>query len=110
MTVRACARGCLLREDLLENHIQTTRSGNRGCATVRAIAAHFQPRDRDVKLAISLNLSLKAIEQIALELRNLTATQASHVNVVPLRAAFVEMLFTLHVHKIQFIHETMPLK
>jgi hypothetical protein len=60
-----------------------------------------------VKLAITLNLSLEPFEQIALEFHNLAASQAGHVDMVPLRTALVIMLFPLHVHEIKLIHQTM---
>jgi hypothetical protein len=63
-----------------------------------------------VKPAVALNLTLEAVKQIAFELRDLAAAQACHMNVVALRAAFVIMLFPLHVHKIEFVNETVALE
>jgi hypothetical protein len=61
-----------------------------------------------VEAAIALNLAFQPVEEIAFELQNLPASQAGHMNVVPLRAALVEMFFALHVHQVKFVHQTVP--
>ncbi len=57
--------------------------------------------------AVTLDLSLKPFEQIALEFHNAATAQTSHMDVVTLRTALVIMLFSLQVHKIKFIDEAM---
>lgn len=68
-----------------------------------AVSAHFEPAYDDVESAIALNLALEAIEKIALEFHDPSTAQTRHVNVVALGAPFVEVLFALHVHEIEFI-------
>ena len=80
---------------------------NRGTAR-RAVTANLQTRDQYVKLTIALDLTLEPVEEIAFKFRNLAATQAGHVNMIPLRASLVEVFLPLHVHKIQFINQPMP--
>jgi hypothetical protein len=63
-----------------------------------------------VKLAITLDLTLQPFEQIAFEFHNFSASQAGHVDVIALRPSLVIMLFSLHVHEIKLIHQTMPLE
>src|ERR1700730_9535223 len=84
-------------------------SGWRGPALV-AIAADFQARDYDVELAITLNLPLQAVEEIALKFHDLAATQACHVNVVSLWTPFVVMLLALHVHQVELVDQAMTLE
>jgi hypothetical protein len=76
-------------------------------AAVRAITSALQAGDHDVELAVALNLPFEAVEKIALEFRDLSATQARHVNVVPLWTSFVKVLLSLHMHQVQLIHQTM---
>ena len=63
-----------------------------------------------MKLAIPLDLPFKTVEQIALQFNDSSAAQACHVNVVALWPSLVEMLFSLHVHEIEFINQSMPLQ
>jgi diacylglycerol kinase len=61
-----------------------------------------------VKAAVALNLSFQPIEKITLEFHNFATTQASHVNMVPLRASLVKMLLALHMHQVEFVNQAMP--
>jgi hypothetical protein len=79
-------------------------------AALGAVATDFQPGDYDMEAAVSLNLPLQAIKEITFEFRNLAAAQARHVDVVPLWAAFVEVLLALHVHQIEFVNQPVPLE
>jgi hypothetical protein len=63
-----------------------------------------------MELTITLDLAFEPFEQIALEFGDLATSKASHVDVVALRAALVIMLFSLHVHEIEFIDQAMPLE
>jgi hypothetical protein len=67
-------------------------------AALSAIATDFQPTHEDVKLAVALYLTLKPVEQITLKFSNLSAAQASHVNMIAPRPPLVEVLLALHVH------------
>ena len=60
-----------------------------------------------MKTAIALDLAFETIKKIALEFHYLAAAQTSHVDVIALRAAFVKMLFPLHVHEVEFIDQSM---
>jgi len=71
---------------------------------LRAISADLQPAHHNVKPAFALNLALQPVEQVAFEFCDLSAAQAGHVDVVPLRPALIEMLLSLHVHEVEFIH------
>jgi len=63
-----------------------------------------------VKAAVTLDLPLETVEEIALKLHDLPAPQARHMDVVPLRPSFVEMLLTLQVHEVKFVHQAMALE
>ncbi len=63
-----------------------------------------------MKTAVALNLSLKPVEQVALEFSDLSAAQACHVNVIALRTALVKVLLPLHVHQVEFVDQTMTLQ
>ena len=75
-----------------------------------AISTDFQTAHDDVELAITLDLSLQAIEEVAFELRDLATPEARHVDVIAVRPALIEVLFALHVHKVEFIHQAMALE
>ena len=75
-----------------------------------AVSAHFETAYHNVEPAFTLNLSFQAVEQVALEFADLAAAQACHVNVIPLRATLVIMLFALHVHEVKLIDQPVPLE
>ncbi len=75
-----------------------------------AIPADFKAGNHDVKAAIALDLSLQAVEESAFEFGDLSASQAGHMDVVPLRSSLVKMLLTLHVHEIKLVHQAMSLE
>lgn len=60
--------------------------------------------------ALALNLSFEAVEQVAFELCNLAAAKACHVDMIPLRAPFVKVLFPLHVHEVELINQAVTLE
>jgi hypothetical protein len=62
-----------------------------------------------VKLALALDLTFEAVEQVAFKLCNLSAAQACHVNVIALWSPLVEMLFTLHVHQVELVNQSVSL-
>ena len=91
--------------------------GNRGLvlglirgAALRAVTTDLKPGDHDMEAAISLDLPLQSIKEITFEFRNLAAAQTRHVDVVPLRAAFVEMLLALHMHEVEFVNQSVTLE
>jgi hypothetical protein len=51
-----------------------------------------------VKTAVALDLAFESIEKVALEFGNPAAAQASHVNVIALRAPLVIMFLSVQVH------------
>ncbi len=79
-------------------------------SALRAVAADFQPADNYVEAAFALDLPFEPIEEVAFELRNFSAAQAGHVDVIAMRATFVEMLLALHVHEIEFIDQSVALE
>jgi len=79
-------------------------------SALRTVAADFQPADNYVETAFALDLPFESVEQVAFELRNFSAAQAGHVDVIAVRAAFVEMLLALHVHEIEFIDQSVALE
>jgi hypothetical protein len=79
-------------------------------AAIAAIAAHLEPADHDVEAAVALDLTFEAVEEVAFEFHNLAATEASHVDVVALRPALVEVLLALHVHEIELVNQAVALK
>ena len=63
-----------------------------------------------MEAAVSLDLSFEAIEEVTLKFGDLSAAQTRHVDVVPLRAAFVEVFLALHVHEVEFVNQSVPLE
>jgi hypothetical protein len=63
-----------------------------------------------VEAAFALDLALETVEEVAFEFRNLPASQARHMNVVPLRTPFIEVFLTLHVHKVEFVNQAVALE
>ena len=79
-------------------------------AAVAAIAADFEARDHDVELAFALNLALEAVEKIAFKFLDFSATEAGHVQVIPLWPPLIEVLFPLQMHEIELVDQAMPLQ
>lgn len=93
------------------NHLQQTAGSGTRCATAfRAITADLKPRDQDVKLAFALDLSLKPLEKIALELKYLAAAEACHMQMIALRTALVVVFLSLEMHQVQFINQAVALQ
>jgi hypothetical protein len=61
-----------------------------------------------VKLAVALDLTLQPVKKITLEFRDFAATQAGHMNMIPLRAALIIVFFSLDVHQIKLVDQAMP--
>ncbi len=74
------------------------------------VAAALQTRDHNVEAAIALDLSLEPIEQVALELGDLPAAEACHVDVIALRPPLIKVLLALHVHQIKLVNKSMALE
>ena len=81
-----------------------------GSTTLRAVTADFQAAHHDVKTAFALDLAFETIEQVTFKFGNFAAAQTCHMNVVALRTALVKVLFTLHVHEVKFVNQSMPFK
>ena len=81
-----------------------------GGAALGAVAADFEPGDDNVEAAIPLDLSLQSIKEVAFKFRNLAAAQTRHVDMVPLRAPFIEMFLALHMHQVEFVNQSVPLQ
>jgi hypothetical protein len=75
-----------------------------------AVSADFEAGDNDVEAAIALDLSFKAVEQIAFEFEDLAAAETRHVDVISLRATFVVVFFTLQMHEIELVDQTLALE
>ena len=63
-----------------------------------------------MKLALALDLSLQTVEEITFKLEYFSAAKAGHVQVIALRAALVKVLFSLEVHEIEFVDESVALE
>jgi hypothetical protein len=63
-----------------------------------------------MELAVALNLAFQAVEKVAFKFRDLAAAEAGHMDMIALRTSFVKMLFSLHVHEVEFVDETMSLE
>src|SRR6267143_1746775 len=85
-------------------------SGRRGRAALATVSADLEAGYDDVEAAVTLNLPLQPVEEIALEFRDLATAQAGHVNVVPLRATFVVVFLTFQVHQIKFVDQAVALE
>jgi hypothetical protein len=79
----------------------------RGTA-LSTVATDFKAAYYDVEAAFTLNLPFQTVKQIAFKFRDFPAAQASHVNVVTVRPAFVEVFFALHVHEVKLVDQAMP--
>src|SRR5215813_12661025 len=59
---------------------------------------------------VALDLPFQTVEQIALELDDLTAAQAGHMDVIPLRAPLVIMFLALHMHQVELVNQSVALE
>ena len=75
----------------------------------RAVSADLKTRYQDMEVAVAFDLSLDAVEEVALELLHLAATQTCHVHVVALRAPLVKVSLALHVQQVQFVDQAVTL-
>ena len=87
--------------------VATGESGDWSGAALSAVAADFEAGDENVEATVALDLSLQAVEEITLKFGDFAAAQAGHMDVVALRAALVEMFFSLHVHEVKLIDQAM---
>src|SRR5215471_9220940 len=85
-------------------------SGRGRRTAVGAIASYFEPRHDNMKAAITLDLALETVEQVAFKFHDLAAAQAGHVDVVALGPSLVEMLFPFQMHEVQFIDQAVALE
>src|SRR5580704_491820 len=76
----------------------------------RAIPANLQSRYHNPEPAVFFHLSLQLLENIAHELHDLAATQARHVDVVPVQLALVVVSLAVDVHQVEFVNQSMPLQ
>ena len=68
-----------------------------------AIAADLKPGDQHPEATILFDLLLELLKTVAHELRDLAATQASHVDVVASQTALVVVALAIDVHQVEFI-------
>jgi len=104
-TVKGCMtflwhRGC--------NNLQ--RLFGRTGAALSAVPSDFQTGNNDVESTVTLDLPLEAVEEIAFKFQYLSAPKACHMDVIALRASFIEVLLPLHVHQVEFVHQSVPLQ
>ena len=59
-------------------------------------------------MTIAFDLALDAIEEVALKLLHLAASQAGHMHVIALRTPLVKMPFPFNVEQVEFVHQTVP--
>src|SRR6185437_11084267 len=74
-------------------------------AALLAESAELQPADLDAEAAGRLHLLLQALERLGLVLDDAPAAEARQVQMAVLAADFIEMLFALQVHEVEFIHQ-----
>jgi hypothetical protein len=79
-------------------------------AAICAIATYLHAGDQNMELAFPLDLTLQAIEEIALEFQDFPTAQARHVEVIAFGTALVKVLFSLKMHEIQLVYQAMPLE
>jgi hypothetical protein len=75
-----------------------------------AITTDLEAANNDVKAAVALDLTFQAIEEVAFEFHDFAATQARHVDMISLWAPLVVVLFALHVHEIELVHQSIALE
>ena len=75
-----------------------------------AQTAHFKPHDLNVKIILCGDLPLEPLEGCTVKLFNLAAPEASQVQMIFLRLYFVVVLFSVEVHKIEFVDQPQPLQ
>jgi hypothetical protein len=72
-----------------------------------AVPADFQARYGDAEVALLGHRDLEFFEQLALEFRDFSATQACHVHVIAAGTSLVEMPLALNVHQVQFVNQAL---
>lgn len=77
-------------------------------AALSTVATDFETTHYDVEAAFALNLPFQTVKQIAFKFGDFPAAKTSHVNMVTVRPAFVEVFFALHVHEVKLVDQTMP--
>ena len=76
-------------------------------ATLAAIPTDLEASHDNVEPAVPLDLPFEPVEKIALEFRDLAATQARHMNVVTLGAPFIVVFLSLQMHEVEFVDQSM---
>ena len=72
---------------------------------IGAIAAHFRPRQHDLKPEMRFDLLAQALQRLAEKFFHFAAAEADHVRVFLLAARLVKVLLAGLVHQIEFIHQ-----
>ena len=72
---------------------------------MRAIAAHFGPRQHDLKAEMRFDLLAQALQRLAEKLLHFAAAEADHVRVFLLAPRFVVVLLAGLMHEIQLVHQ-----
>ena len=63
-----------------------------------------------MELAIAFDLSFDPVEQVTLEFLYASTSQTSHVHVIALRTALIEVAFPLYMQQVQLVHQPVPLQ
>ena len=75
-----------------------------------AVSSDFQSRHDNMKSALSLQLLFQRVKRLADKLGNFAAPHTGHVDVIASQLSLVVMTFTIYVHQVEFIDQTLPLK
>jgi hypothetical protein len=79
-------------------------------AAIGAISAALQASYNDMELAVALNLTFQSVEEFAFKLGDFPASQTCHVNMITLWTTLIEVLFSLHMHEVKLINQTVALQ
>jgi len=77
---------------------------------MRAIAAHFRPRQQNLKSEVALDLLAQPLQRLTEEFFHLAAAQADHVRMLLLQPCLVVMLVADVVHQVQLVHQAARLQ
>ena len=105
--LRGCSRSHSLALSEFRSRISIGTSSM--CSSAHCtVPADFEPRNQHPEPAILFHLLLQLFELVADKLRDFSATQTSHVNMISPRSTFVIMSFAVDVHQVEFVNQSVP--
>jgi hypothetical protein len=90
----------------LSNRIPTSRLPPTSCT----VSAYLQPRNQRVKAGVFLHLTFDPLKPFGYKFRNLPATQASHVNMVPAQSSLVVVYLATDMRSVKLVNQSLSLQ